>query len=224
MANVGKAVADVSAVQSIVDQMVIYAPVASQVYERNVEPGEYVSPGVPLVTLVDLNDVSDRSRSPGRRGRDVRPCTKAGPKDHPLIKYELAARSFIVRSLHRFGLDVEPVRAVGRPTHDRTVAGNDGAELVNTIRGFAWPLICSVSILQQDHGQHILGGVATILSGPTYKDAGVECIIPMRFRLQRQSHDSGRSIFSVGTDLESELPTHLEHHSILLQHLPADRL
>jgi len=56
MANVGKAVADVSAVQSIVDQMVIYAPVASQVYERNVEPGEYVSPGVPLVTLVDLND------------------------------------------------------------------------------------------------------------------------------------------------------------------------
>jgi len=56
-ANVGKAVADVSAVQSIVDQMVIYAPVASQVYERNVEPGEYVSPGVPLVTLVDLNDV-----------------------------------------------------------------------------------------------------------------------------------------------------------------------
>ena len=57
MANVGKAVADVSAVQSIVDQMVIYAPVASQVYERNVEPGEYVSPGVALVTLVDLNDV-----------------------------------------------------------------------------------------------------------------------------------------------------------------------
>jgi HlyD family secretion protein len=56
-ANVGKAVADVSAVQSIVDQMVIYAPVASRVYERNVEPGEYVSPGVPLVTLVDLNDV-----------------------------------------------------------------------------------------------------------------------------------------------------------------------
>ena len=57
MANVGKAVADVSAVQSIVDQMVIYAPVASQVYERNVEPGEYVSPDVALVTLVDLNDV-----------------------------------------------------------------------------------------------------------------------------------------------------------------------
>ena len=56
-ANVQKAVADIKAVQSIIDQMVIYAPVASQVYKRNVEPGEYVSPGVPLVTLIDLNDL-----------------------------------------------------------------------------------------------------------------------------------------------------------------------
>jgi HlyD family secretion protein len=56
-ANVGKAIADIKAVQSIVDQMVVYAPVASQVYQRNVEPGEYVSPGVPLVTLIDLNDM-----------------------------------------------------------------------------------------------------------------------------------------------------------------------
>jgi HlyD family secretion protein len=57
VANVGKAVADVKAVQSIIDQMVIYAPVASQVYQRNVELGEYVAPGVPLVTLIDLNDL-----------------------------------------------------------------------------------------------------------------------------------------------------------------------
>ena len=57
VANVQKAVADIEAVQSIIDQMVVYAPVASQVYKRNVEPGEYISPGVPLVTLIDLNDV-----------------------------------------------------------------------------------------------------------------------------------------------------------------------
>src|SRR5262245_37548003 len=57
VANVGKAVADIKAAQSIIDQMVVYAPVASQVYQRNVEPGEYVSPGVPLVTLIDLNDI-----------------------------------------------------------------------------------------------------------------------------------------------------------------------
>jgi HlyD family secretion protein len=56
-ANVEKAIADIAAVQSIIDQMTVYAPVASQVYERNVEPGEYVSPGVPLVTLIDLNDM-----------------------------------------------------------------------------------------------------------------------------------------------------------------------
>jgi HlyD family secretion protein len=56
-ATVKKAVADTKQVQSIIDQMVVYAPVASQVYQRNVEPGEYVSPGVPLITLIDLNDM-----------------------------------------------------------------------------------------------------------------------------------------------------------------------
>jgi HlyD family secretion protein len=57
VANVEKAIADITAVQAIIDQMVVYAPVASQVYKRNVEPGEYVSPGVPLITLIDLNDM-----------------------------------------------------------------------------------------------------------------------------------------------------------------------
>jgi HlyD family secretion protein len=57
VANVGRAAADIKAVQSIIDQMEIYAPVASQVYQRNVEPGEYVAPGVPLVTLIDLGDL-----------------------------------------------------------------------------------------------------------------------------------------------------------------------
>src|SRR6478736_4115967 len=56
-ANVEKANADIQAVQSLIDQLEVYAPVASQVYQRNVEPGEYVSPGVPLVTLIDLADV-----------------------------------------------------------------------------------------------------------------------------------------------------------------------
>jgi HlyD family secretion protein len=56
-ANVEKASADIQAVQSILDQMAVYAPVAAQIYQRNVERGEYVSPGVPLVTLIDLADV-----------------------------------------------------------------------------------------------------------------------------------------------------------------------
>jgi HlyD family secretion protein len=56
-ANVDKAIADIQAVQSIIDQMVVYAPVNSQIYQRNVEPGEYVAPGVPLITLIDLGDL-----------------------------------------------------------------------------------------------------------------------------------------------------------------------
>jgi hypothetical protein len=42
--------------------------------------------------------------------------TKSGPKDHPLLRHEQAARSFIIRSLSRLGLDVEPLKTVGRPT------------------------------------------------------------------------------------------------------------
>src|SRR6516165_6430696 len=38
-ANVEKAKADIQAVQSIVDQMAVYAPVAAQIYQRNVERG-----------------------------------------------------------------------------------------------------------------------------------------------------------------------------------------
>src|ERR1700744_2825969 len=55
--SVEKANADIQSVQSIIDQLVVYAPVASQIYQRNVEPGEYFSPGVPLITLIDLADV-----------------------------------------------------------------------------------------------------------------------------------------------------------------------
>jgi HlyD family secretion protein len=55
--NVEKADADVRAVQSIIDQLVVRAPIASQIYQRNVEPGEYVAPGVPLISLINLDDL-----------------------------------------------------------------------------------------------------------------------------------------------------------------------
>jgi hypothetical protein len=39
-----------------------------------------------------------------------------GVRDHPLLKHELAARSFVTRALHRLNLDVEPTRdGPGRP-------------------------------------------------------------------------------------------------------------
>jgi hypothetical protein len=36
--------------------------------------------------------------------------TTSGLREHPLLKHQLATRSFIVRSLHRLGLDIIPPR------------------------------------------------------------------------------------------------------------------
>ena len=41
--------------------------------------------------------------------------TRNGPREHPGLRAELSNRAFVVRSLARLGLDVEPVRAMGRP-------------------------------------------------------------------------------------------------------------
>ena len=41
--------------------------------------------------------------------------TKSGMREHPGLKHELAARSFVVRTLGRLGLDIEAVKPVGRP-------------------------------------------------------------------------------------------------------------
>jgi hypothetical protein len=40
---------------------------------------------------------------------------RTGSREHPLLKAELGARSFTVRTLQKLGLDLEPVKAVGRP-------------------------------------------------------------------------------------------------------------
>ena len=52
-----------------------------------------------------------------RDGPTIR--TGSGLREHPLLKHQLAARSFIVRSLHRLNLDVIPPRSeIGRPNGD----------------------------------------------------------------------------------------------------------
>jgi hypothetical protein len=44
--------------------------------------------------------------------------SRAGPRPNPAIKTELEARSFVVRTLARLGLNFEPTRTtVGRPTN-----------------------------------------------------------------------------------------------------------
>jgi Phage terminase, small subunit len=49
-----------------------------------------------------------------RDGEIIR--SKAGMRDHPLLKHELQARSFVVRTLQRLGLNVEVIKPVGRPS------------------------------------------------------------------------------------------------------------
>jgi HlyD family secretion protein len=56
-ANVAKAQASIDTIKAQVDELIVKAPIASQVYQIGAELGEYVSPGVPLLSLVDLNDV-----------------------------------------------------------------------------------------------------------------------------------------------------------------------
>jgi HlyD family secretion protein len=56
-ANVAKAEASVATIRSQVDELIVKAPVAAQVYQIGTELGEFVSPGVALLSLVDLSDV-----------------------------------------------------------------------------------------------------------------------------------------------------------------------
>ena len=52
-----KARASIDTIRAQADELVVKAPVAAQVYQIGAELGEYVSPGVPLLSLVDLSDV-----------------------------------------------------------------------------------------------------------------------------------------------------------------------
>src|SRR5579871_201734 len=56
-ANVVQAQAMIDTTKAQVDELTVKAPIAAQVYQIGAEIGEYVSPGVPLLSLVDLNDV-----------------------------------------------------------------------------------------------------------------------------------------------------------------------
>ena len=53
-ANVDNAAAKVDTIKALVDQLTITAPIASQI---PVEEGEVVTPGLPLLSLVDLSDI-----------------------------------------------------------------------------------------------------------------------------------------------------------------------
>jgi HlyD family secretion protein len=56
-ASVVKADAAIATLEAQVAEMTVKAPVAAQVYQTSAEVGEFVSPGVPLLSLVDLSDI-----------------------------------------------------------------------------------------------------------------------------------------------------------------------
>ena len=56
-AAVGKADAAIKTLQANVAELTVKAPSDAQVYQTSIDPGEYVSPGAPLLSLVDISDV-----------------------------------------------------------------------------------------------------------------------------------------------------------------------
>lgn len=56
-ATLDKAAAGIVTLEAQANELEVTAPAAGQVYQVGVEVGEYVSPGVPLLSLVDLSDV-----------------------------------------------------------------------------------------------------------------------------------------------------------------------
>ena len=66
-----------------------------------------------LLACQSLDRAEELAEHINRDGVVIR--SKAGLKENPLIKHELAARSFVVRTLSRLGLDVEAIKPTGRP-------------------------------------------------------------------------------------------------------------
>ena len=56
-ATVAKADAAITTLQADVAELTVKAPSNAQVYQTSIDPGEYVSPGAPLLSLVDISDV-----------------------------------------------------------------------------------------------------------------------------------------------------------------------
>jgi HlyD family secretion protein len=55
--SVARADAAIITLKAQAEELVVKAPSAAQIYQIGAEPGEFVSPGVPLLTLVNLSDV-----------------------------------------------------------------------------------------------------------------------------------------------------------------------
>jgi hypothetical protein len=51
--------------------------------------------------------------------------TRTGLRDHPCLRHEIAVRGLVCRTLQRLGLDVEPLKPVGRPPRGLGISWRD---------------------------------------------------------------------------------------------------
>jgi hypothetical protein len=60
-----------------------------------------------------VDEIAECTAVIARDGAMVR--GKFGPREHPLLRHQLALRAFVCRTVQRLGLNLEPVKSVGRP-------------------------------------------------------------------------------------------------------------
>ena len=83
---------------------------------------EYViDDAVGIETLTSACQETDRAESLSeqiaRDGELIQ--SERGMREHPALRHQLAARAFVARQLARLGLDVEPLKPIGRPPGGR---------------------------------------------------------------------------------------------------------
>jgi hypothetical protein len=85
--------------------------------------------GLELLTQLcgAIDDLDVTSATIARDGLMVR-SRNGVVKEHPLLRHQIALRSFICRTIQRLGLDVEPVKSVGRPPMKVGVGPHDDYE------------------------------------------------------------------------------------------------
>jgi hypothetical protein len=52
-------------------------------------------------------------------------ASRSGAKEHPLLRAELGNRAFVVRTLTKLGISLEPTKMMGRPSDGFGWAGED---------------------------------------------------------------------------------------------------
>jgi hypothetical protein len=69
--------------------------------------------GLEMLALAcqQLDRAEDCRETIDRDGALIR--SKNGPREHPLLRHELAARAFVARTLQRLGVNVEAIKPVG---------------------------------------------------------------------------------------------------------------